>query len=52
VFGAILWSNGKTKEAQSANHPTTWFPSGKPVLAWIEATLERVTMMVNMIMPI
>ena len=33
-------------------HPTTWLPNGKPILACSDATLDRVTIMANMIKPI
>ena len=33
-------------------HPTTWLPKGKPILACSDATLDRVTIMANMIKPI
>ena len=33
-------------------HPTTWLPNGKPNLACSDATLDRVTIMANMIKPI
>ena len=33
-------------------HPTTWLPKGKPILACSDATLDRVTIMANIIKPI
>ena len=32
--------------------PTTWLPNGKPILACSDATLDRVTIIANMIKPI
>ena len=32
-------------------HPTTWLPNGKPNLACSDATLDRVTIMANIIKP-
>ena len=32
-------------------HPTTWLPNGKPILACSDATLDRVTIMANIIKP-
>lgn len=33
-------------------HPRIWLPSGRPALAWIEETLERVMTMASRIKPI
>lgn len=39
------------RDAIKINHPTTWLPNGRPILACSDATLDRVTTMANMIKP-